>query len=362
MLILIRILVLSSLFSCLDSFAEITTVRFRESDSPDLGTRYIGIPISLSSDSSSAQFYCYDKDLIVNAQIDGTKISYRIFDWQKQILDISFPVDSLLRWNEDDGYLKQSVKFMFRNNKFFFIPGTKIDYNVKAYNRFPFMISAVSFKANLDSFPNTTLYFEINDSITVSAIVIRENGNLHKNEIKSGHIFKERYFNGDTVPINGRHYKIDEVDVQNAIVKLVHVDNESVASYIDHNIYKSIAQHFKNNDYLLIDFWATWCAPCINGLPMLKKLHDKYCDKISFLSVCFDELANKSRAIDLLSDKGIKWGSVFEDNKDKYSITRVMNITHFPTFVLLNRYGKIEAFLIGEGGLNALEAILSAKI
>jgi len=34
-----------------------------------------------------------------------------------------------------------------------------------------------------------------------------------------------------------------------------------------------------NGKVRLIDFWATWCAPCVEEIPMLKELHDKYGDQ-----------------------------------------------------------------------------------
>ena len=39
------------------------------------------------------------------------------------------------------------------------------------------------------------------------------------------------------------------------------------------------------NKVVLINFWATWCAPCIAEMPSLEKLHNDYKDKIIFLFV-----------------------------------------------------------------------------
>lgn len=33
---------------------------------------------------------------------------------------------------------------------------------------------------------------------------------------------------------------------------------------------------FKNKEYILIDFWASWCAPCLEELPYIKELYKKY--------------------------------------------------------------------------------------
>lgn len=44
---------------------------------------------------------------------------------------------------------------------------------------------------------------------------------------------------------------------------------------------------------ILINFWATWCPPCIAEMPSLQKLYDKYGNKIEFLFVTNDPLDEK---------------------------------------------------------------------
>jgi len=46
---------------------------------------------------------------------------------------------------------------------------------------------------------------------------------------------------------------------------------------------------FKGN-YIVIDFWATWCAPCIEEAPLYKRLAEKYKEaNVKFISVSLDE-------------------------------------------------------------------------
>ena len=51
------------------------------------------------------------------------------------------------------------------------------------------------------------------------------------------------------------------------------------------------------NKVVLINFWATWCPPCIAEMPSLEKLYDDYKDKIVFLFVSNEDEAKISKFV-----------------------------------------------------------------
>ncbi len=40
---------------------------------------------------------------------------------------------------------------------------------------------------------------------------------------------------------------------------------------------------------LIIDFWATWCSPCVAMLPKMEQLQSQFADKIQFLPVTYQQ-------------------------------------------------------------------------
>ena len=83
-------------------------------------------------------------------------------------------------------------------------------------------------------------------------------------------------------------------------------------------------------NYVYIDFWATWCKPCVKEIPHLEKIQEEFKDKpISFVSISID------REKDM---KGLQlWAN--EEHHDIFS--KSLNIKSIPRFVLLDKEGKI---------------------
>jgi len=67
-----------------------------------------------------------------------------------------------------------------------------------------------------------------------------------------------------------------------------------------------------NNRYVLLDFWATWCSPCIASIPNLKEIYAKYHEKgLEIYSVSED--SNKEGWKKFLTENGMTWVNVIDD-------------------------------------------------
>lgn len=96
-----------------------------------------------------------------------------------------------------------------------------------------------------------------------------------------------------------------------------------------------------SSQYVLLDFWGTWCVPCVKSLPKIKKINEKHSDKIKIIGIAYDEDEPKVR--DFLNKNIYTWDNIFESRSKttKNSIVKLYNIEVFPTYILMDKNQKI---------------------
>ena len=92
--------------------------------------------------------------------------------------------------------------------------------------------------------------------------------------------------------------------------------------------------------YVLLDFWAGWCAPCRAESPMLVKLYNKWKDKgFQIISVSLDgEREQWTKAI--IKDK-MTWTNVSDLKIFDNAVSKLYGIASIPQNILINPEGKI---------------------
>ena len=92
---------------------------------------------------------------------------------------------------------------------------------------------------------------------------------------------------------------------------------------------------------VFIDFSASWCQPCWEAYPMLKDLYKKYADKVEFIGIMHDEMAD---AVQTKEDDELPW-TVLADTEAK--VARSVCVNYYPTFVLLDKDHNIKEKFVG---------------
>ncbi|MFN6037525.1 MAG: peroxiredoxin family protein, partial [Bacteroidota bacterium] len=91
---------------------------------------------------------------------------------------------------------------------------------------------------------------------------------------------------------------------------------------------------------VLIDFWASWCKPCIKDMPEVKKLYEKFKSKgFEILGVSLDE--NKDQWIAAISEYSLPWIHISDLGGWNSSAARTYDVNSIPFTILINKEGKI---------------------
>lgn len=96
--------------------------------------------------------------------------------------------------------------------------------------------------------------------------------------------------------------------------------------------------------YVLIDFWASWCAPCRRENPNLVKSYAKYQkDGFEILGVSMDKAADKAKWLKAIQDDGLTWKQVGDLKGWENEAGVMYDVTAIPMNFLVDPNGKIIA-------------------
>lgn len=98
--------------------------------------------------------------------------------------------------------------------------------------------------------------------------------------------------------------------------------------------------------YILINFWATWCAPCVKEIPSLNNLYNKFKDKKKFKMIAINIGQSKEAVKKFLLDKSlpVEFTILLDEKMDLSD----WNVQAIPTTFLVDKKGKIIYKVEGE--------------
>lgn len=89
---------------------------------------------------------------------------------------------------------------------------------------------------------------------------------------------------------------------------------------------------------VLLDFWATWCGPCMAEIPAMKKMYADYKDRgVEFVGISLDR--DRDDMLRVVKSKGISWPQAFEGSSSPHA--QRWGVSYIPLTIVLTREGEV---------------------
>ena len=111
---------------------------------------------------------------------------------------------------------------------------------------------------------------------------------------------------------------------------------------------------------IYLDFWASWCVPCVKSMPILNRLRNEY-HKNGFEIVAINVDEKYQEAINFLSIINVDYPILHDKHQE---VTKLYKINVFPTGIIIDSKGKV--IVVHQGfkpnDVNFIEAIVQKLI
>ena len=110
---------------------------------------------------------------------------------------------------------------------------------------------------------------------------------------------------------------------------------------------------------VVINFWATWCSPCVGELPEFYDVYKEYSDRVEFLFVNIQEASDEEHVKAFLADNGYELPLYFDPSLE---LQMRFDVTAIPTTVFIAACGEYDQTQVGSMRRDELIAIIEDLI
>lgn len=107
---------------------------------------------------------------------------------------------------------------------------------------------------------------------------------------------------------------------------------------------------------VLVNFWATWCEPCVTEMPSLQRLRDQFAPRFEVLGVNFQEGPARIKAF--VERSGITFPIVRDTDG---AVAKAWGARIFPASYVVDRAGNVKHVLIGGADWTSPELVTTIR-
>ncbi len=273
----------------------------------------------------------------------------------KHILDNPGEIPNIITESENK-------KYNLKDYGFYCIEYSKFLYDVKNYTEaFNYAKEATFFAENENNISYNSHFSKIAKEVVESKSYIKYLENFIKKNKEDSiiiNLFKDEYYKLGSFKPNVKQYidslKYDSreeafLSVSSNVINLKAPDIK--ISTLNRNI--NLIEKYKNK-VIIVDFWASWCKPCIESFPTMNNIIKKYKNDSSIVFLFINSFQNKdfSKMSTINLIKQYDFISFFDEGN---KISNLYNVTELPVKFIINKNGYIKYIKTGYHGSQELE-------
>ncbi|AXX95299.1 TlpA family protein disulfide reductase [Arcobacter ellisii] len=123
---------------------------------------------------------------------------------------------------------------------------------------------------------------------------------------------------------------------ENKTYNLKTIYGENIKLTLNNNIL--IADKIENK-MVLINFWATWCPPCIKEIPVFNELYEKYKDNFIIIGVLYEKNIDANTITNFIKENNIKFPITISEDENFRMAKELGDVKKIPESFLYSKEG-----------------------
>ncbi len=110
---------------------------------------------------------------------------------------------------------------------------------------------------------------------------------------------------------------------------------------------------------LMLDFWATWCGPCVREIPNVVKAYENYNSKgFEIVGISLDQNMTVEDLKAWCNERKMSWRQIYDGKGWQAALAGIFNIQSIPKMILIDREGKVHPAQRGEALVEQIKELV----